>query len=81
MRRFAPGWDRPTPAQQREWFFGKGIFPDIEKVSYDGTINNDDARLVLREIVGQELLCRQAKSGMELESALGAMEISEFFQQ
>jgi hypothetical protein len=77
FRRFAPGWERPTPEQQREWFHGKGIFPDVEKVSYDGTINNDCAHMVLTEIVGHELRYRQAKSETGPQSGLSAMEIAD----
>ena len=77
FRRFAPGWERPTPEQQREWFHGKGTFPDVEKVSYDGTINNDYAHMVLTEIIGHELRYRQATSETGPQNGLSAMEIAD----
>ena len=42
FRRFAEGYERPSPDQQREWFLG-------EMVTVDGTILCDEAYVVLRE--------------------------------
>ena len=42
FRRFAEGYERPSPDQLHEWFQG-------EMVSVDGTILCDEAYVVLRE--------------------------------